>query len=82
MLESTQVDHTLETQSISSQDSPRLSFSSISTLASQTTLQVQENNVSYINSQKQTQEQQEPVYYAEIKPLEGELLEIFTKEEQ
>lgn len=82
MLESTQVDHTLETQSISSQDSPRLSFSSISSLVSQSIQQVQENDVSYINSQQQSQQEQEPIKYDDIKPLESDMLEIFTKEEQ
>ena len=69
---------TLETQSIHSQYQPRLSFSSVTTLITQTSLYEQEEDPQPSQS---NENQYHPVQYEEIQPLEQDLKELYTEEE-
>ena len=72
--ETTDVEHTLESQSTTTLIHPRLSFSSITSLGSQTSLPIQENGDDEINPIKN-------VEFSEIESKEEELKELYTEEE-
>ena len=69
---------TLETQSIHSQYQPRLSFSSVTTLITQTSLSEQEEDPQPSQS---NENQYHSGQYEEIQPLEQDIKELYTEEE-
>ena len=76
--ETTDVEHTLETQSELFQFPPRLSSSSISSLVSQTTLGLKSREVTKLEIHPTLTE---PIQYTEIETKEKDLEELYTEEE-
>ena len=76
--ETTDVEHTLETQSELFQFPPRLSSSSISSLVSQTTLGLKSKEVAKLEIHPILTE---PIQYSEIESKEKDLEELYTEEE-